>query len=70
LATQNDTPDVELVSAEELIESARRTVESTGFTIVQLEDQAFRGEFANERARLAWGLVGDIRRAFGDDALV
>lgn len=55
-------PEVALIPRERLIEAISRTVKATGFTAHELECQAKTGEFASDRARLAWGLVKDGRR--------
>mgnify|MGYP006892280554 FL=1 len=56
------TNDVELVSFEELSESVAATVRRLGWSKEELAEQARRGEFVSERARLAWGLIRDLER--------
>jgi hypothetical protein len=55
--------EVELLTRDELADAIELTVRSTGFSLEELEDQAERGEFESERARLTWAVVLDERRA-------
>lgn len=58
----SDEPEVVLIPREQLDHAISLTVKSTGFSEHDLETQAKTGQFASDRARLAWDLVRDGRR--------
>ncbi len=61
-AASVDPPDayVEVASNEDIRRAVRRSLEDLGLTYQQLEQQAQRGRFQSNRARLVWMAIRDI----------
>jgi hypothetical protein len=59
-------PDVglatEVLTVGEVQNAARLAVAGLGLTLNQLQDQARRGQFSSERARLVWIAIRDVAR--------
>jgi hypothetical protein len=50
----------QILTAGEVQDAARRAVDSLGLSVRELQDQAKRGHFSSERARLVWTAIRDV----------
>jgi hypothetical protein len=55
--------ETEVLTAGEVQEAARRAVAELGLTLDQLRNQARRGHFSSEHARLVWIAIRDVAPA-------
>jgi hypothetical protein len=61
-AASVDPPDayVEVASNADIRRAVRRSLQELGITYEELEQQAYRGRFQSNRARLVWMAIRDI----------
>jgi hypothetical protein len=60
MTAREPAPATEILTAGEVQDAARRAVAGLGLSIDQLQDQARRGHFSSERARLVWVAIRDV----------